>query len=317
MADEGLTTASAPALAAAVALGTRTSKQEERPGDRFAMWAEQAAPFVDVERYVSDLQTYREPALADREAIIVERMLALPGQLTETESLFEQRHLLAAIGTALVGTGASAERMDLEAKRLIDAGRVIQLGRDKLGQPIYSTHEQIALERELLALTERVLGRRRSAPDAARVAALCRVRGLTGEQTRAALAATTNASIAVCEGAPGAGKSTLIAAVAAAYRELPGSRLVGTATVRSSVQVFTCNRLNRPASHSRRRSGSTSAPRRSESDRSNRSCASHALVSRKSLVCWRARDDATTMSERFMDGLSSTNACSVVAPWQP
>jgi hypothetical protein len=209
--------------------GTRTLKQEERAGDRFATWAEQAAPFVDVGRYVSDLQTYQELALAEREAVIVERMLALPSQLTETESLFEQRHLLAAIGTALVGTGAGADRIDLEAKRFIDAGRVVQLGRDKLGQPIYSTPEQIRLERELLALADRVLGRRRSAPDAARVAALCRVRGLTDEQTNAALAATTSASLAVCEGAPGAGKSTLIAAVASAYRELPGTRLVGTA----------------------------------------------------------------------------------------
>jgi conjugative relaxase-like TrwC/TraI family protein len=230
LAEEGLTTASAPALAAAVALGTRTSKHEDGPSDRFAMWADQAAQFVDVERYVADLQTYREPVPAEREAVITARMAALPGRLTEHESLFEKRHLLAAIGTALVGTGVGAERIDVEAERFIEAGRVVQLGRDKLGQPIYSTPEQIALERELLALTKRLLGQRRRAPYAARVAELCRAHGLTDEQANAALAATTSSAIAVVEGAPGVGKTTMIRVVAAAYRETGSTRVAGTAT---------------------------------------------------------------------------------------
>jgi conjugative relaxase-like TrwC/TraI family protein len=229
LAEEGLTTAGAPALAAAVALGTRTSKQEEGPSDRFAIWADQASQFVDVERYVADLRTYREPDPAEREAVIAERMAVLPSQLTEHESLFEQRHLLAAIGTALVGTGVGAERIDLEAQRFVEAGRVVQLGRDKLGQPIYSTPQQIALERELLALTERLLGQRRRAPDAARVAELCRAHGLTDEQANAARAATTASAIAVVEGAPGVGKTTMLRPVVAVLREA-GMRVVGTAT---------------------------------------------------------------------------------------
>ena len=40
IAQEGLTTAEAPKLAAAIALGTRASKQEDGPEDRFAFWAE-------------------------------------------------------------------------------------------------------------------------------------------------------------------------------------------------------------------------------------------------------------------------------------
>jgi conjugative relaxase-like TrwC/TraI family protein len=230
LAEEGLTTASAPALAAAVALGTRNSKQEEGPSDRFAIWADHASKFVDVERYVTDLQTYRKLDPADREAVIVERMAALPGQLTEHESLFEQRHLLAAIGTALVGMGVGAERIDEEAERLIAAGRIVQLGRDRLGQQVYSTPEQIALERELLALTKRLLGQRRWAPDAARVAELCRTHGLTDEQANAARAAATTSAITVVEGAPGVGKTTMLRCVADAYRETGTTRVVGTAT---------------------------------------------------------------------------------------
>ena len=229
LAEEGLTTADAPVLAAAVALGTRTSKQEEGPHDRFAMWTDQASQFVDVERYVADLRTYREPTPAEREAVIAERMAALPTQLTEHESLFEQRHLLAAIGTALVGTGVGAERIDVETERFVEAGRVVQLGRDKLGQPIYSTPEQIALERELLALTERLLGQRRHAPNAVRVDELCRAHGLTDEQANAARAATTPSAIAVVEGAPGVGKTTMLRPVVGALCEA-GTRVVGTAT---------------------------------------------------------------------------------------
>jgi conjugative relaxase-like TrwC/TraI family protein len=229
LAEEGLTTKSAPALAAAVALGTRVSKQEEGPSDRFAIWTNQASRFVNVERYIADLQTYRESTPVKREAAIAERMAALPSLLTEHESLFEQRHLLAAIGTALVGTGIGAERIDVEAERLIEAGRIVQLDRDKLGQPVYSTPEQIALERDLLTLTERLLGQRRRAPDAARVAELCRGHGLTEEQANAARAATTASAIAVVEGAPGVGKTTMLRPVVAALKET-GMRVVGTAT---------------------------------------------------------------------------------------
>lgn len=228
LAEEGLTTADAPALAAAVALGTRVSKQEERTSDRFAVWAEQASKFVDVCRYVADLQTYREPDPIKREAIIANRMADLPLQLTEHESLFEHRHLLAAIGTALVGTGVGADRIDLEAQRFLTAGRVVELGRDKLGQPIYSTPEQIALERKLLDLTERLFVQKRQAPDTNRVTELCRVHGLTDEQSKAALAATTGSAINVVEGAPGVGKTTMLRPVVAALIE-SGMRIVGTA----------------------------------------------------------------------------------------
>jgi conjugative relaxase-like TrwC/TraI family protein len=228
LAEEGLTTADAPALAAAVALGTRVSKQEERPSDRFAVWAKQASKFVDVSRYVSDLQTYHELDPIQRETIIAKRMADLPHQLTEHESLFDHRHLLAAIGSALVGTGVDAERIDLEAQHFLAAGRVVELGRDKLGQPIYSTPEQIALERKLLNLTERLFVQKRHAPDVARVTELCRLHGLTDEQTKAALAATAGSAINVIEGAPGVGKTTMLRPVVAAMIE-SGTRVVGTA----------------------------------------------------------------------------------------
>ncbi len=229
LAAEGLTTSEAPVLAAAIALGTRTSKQKQGPNDRFTLWAEEASRFVDVERFVTKLRTYHQLDPIDRDKIIAARMAALPDQLTAHESVVEARHFYAAVATALVGTGASASRIDAEAKHLIEVGLVVELGRDKLSQPIYSTAAQIAIERNLLALAERLLRERRSAPGEERVADLCRARGLNDEQMRAAHAATSAAAVAIVEGAAGSGKTTMLAPVVAAYRDA-GMRVIGTAT---------------------------------------------------------------------------------------
>ena len=229
IAQEGLTTAEAPKLAAAITLGTRTSKQEDGPEDRFAVWAEEATRFIEVERFVASLQTRREPDPIDQDKAIAERIAAVPAQLVEHESLFEKRHLYAAVATALVGTGAGAERIDVEVGQLIEGSAVIELGRNALDQPVYSTAAQIAIERDLGALSERLRDERRSAPDAERVTLLCREHGLTHEQTHAAQAATTSAAIAIVEGAAGSGKTTMLAPVVSAYRAA-GMRVRGTAT---------------------------------------------------------------------------------------
>lgn len=229
VAAEGLTTSEAPALAAAIALGTRTSKQEEGPNDRFKLWAEGASRFVEIERFVAELQTYQQPEPKERDKIIAKRMAALPDELTAHESVFEARHLYAAVATALVGTGADAERIDVEANRLVEAGLVVELGRDKLSQLLYSTAAQIAIERKLLTLAERLVRERRPAPSEERVAELCRTHGLNGEQTSAAHAATRAAAVAIVEGAAGSGKTTMLGPVVDAYRDA-GMRVIGTAT---------------------------------------------------------------------------------------
>lgn len=232
MAAEGLSTAEAPALAAAIALGTRSSKQEERSVDRFGLWAEEAAPFLDVDRLVANLQLSRTWDQARQEKLIAQRVALVPAELTETESVFERRHLYAAVATALVGTGTEASRVEQEVGRLIEAGQIVELGRDALQQPVYSTPAQIAIERDLLAVTERLVGERRDAPDPERVVRLCREHGLSAEQTRAAQMATTSAALAVIEGAAGSGKTTTLAAIVAAYGAPQSSRwrVIGSAT---------------------------------------------------------------------------------------
>lgn len=217
IAAEGLSTAEAPALAAAIALGTRSSKAEERTTDRFALWSEEAAPFLDIEQLIENLRADRTLDQAEQERLIAERVAAVPAELTEHESLFERRHLYAAVATSLVGTGADPLRVEQEAERLIESGRIVQLGRDALQQPVYSTPAQIAIERELVVVAEHLAQVHRAAPNPDHVLQLCRARGLSAEQAHAALMATTSAAIAVIEGAAGSGKSTTLAAIIAAY----------------------------------------------------------------------------------------------------
>ncbi|MEW6151594.1 MAG: MobF family relaxase [Pseudomonadota bacterium] len=234
IAAEGLLTAEAPALAAAIARGTRSSKQEERTTDRFELWAQEAAPFLDVDRLVENLRTSRTWDPAEQERLIAESVAAVPAQLTERESVFERRHLYAAVATSLVGTGADPLRVEREVERLIEAGRIVELGRDALQQPLFSTPEQIAIERELVTVTERLAVEHRAAPNPEYVLQLCRAHGLSAEQTHAALMATTSAAIAVIEGAAGSGKTTTLAVIVAAYSgdaggtQSPRRRIIGT-----------------------------------------------------------------------------------------
>ncbi|WP_398473162.1 MobF family relaxase [Tardiphaga sp.] len=216
---EGLSTADAPALAAAIALGTRSSKNKERAQDRFELWAEEAAPFLDVERLMTNLRASRDRDVLEQERQIADGVARVPALLTEHESVFERRHLYAAVATSLVGTGADAERVEQEVERLIEGREIVELGRDALQQPVFSTTEQIAIERELVAVSERLAHEHRFAPAPHRVLEICRAHGLSDEQTHAAQMATDSAAIVVIEGAAGAGKSTTLAAIVEAYSE--------------------------------------------------------------------------------------------------
>ncbi|MFH0301111.1 hypothetical protein AAFX91_28590 [Bradyrhizobium sp. 31Argb] len=135
---------------------------------------------------MASLRTPRTWDPAEQEKVIAECVAAVPSQLTERESVFERRHLYAAVATSLVGTGADAMRVEQEVDRLIQAGRIVELGRDALEQPVYSTPEQIAIERELVTVAERLAREHRAAPDREYVLRLCRERGLSAEQTHAA-----------------------------------------------------------------------------------------------------------------------------------
>ncbi|UPT87271.1 relaxase domain-containing protein [Bradyrhizobium barranii subsp. apii] len=150
LAEYDLVTGEAPQLASAIVKATRLSKTDDSR-DRFEVWREQAQEWgIDVEHFIERAQSGRTLSEREREALIAERLAEIPHHLTEQESVFERRTLLAAVASSLVGTGASADRVNVEIDRLTSAGRIVQLGKDIHGHGLYSTREMIAIEQNLL-----------------------------------------------------------------------------------------------------------------------------------------------------------------------
>lgn len=229
LAEYALASAEAPALAAAVTRGSRADKIE--PGaDRFAQWRSLAdEQGLASEGFTRDLRFSTVPSPAEREAMIRERLAPLPRQLTETQSVFEHRHLVAAVASALVGTGADADRIAAEVHRLAAGDQLRVLGQDRYGHGLYSTPELVAIERNLLKLGRTLRDRTWTDVPRSWLDRACAAAGLSAEQRSAAQAATDGTALAVIEGLAGTGKTTALKLITAAYAE-QGKHVLATAT---------------------------------------------------------------------------------------
>jgi len=229
LATAGTTSADATALASAVAKATRHAKLEQASTDREAIWRDAAERNgLGIEQFGASLihdATSREPA----ENLLAERLSALPRELTEHDSVVDRRELVRAVNAALVGTGLSAVRAEIEVDRLLEAGAIVEIGHDSIGQARYSTPEMIEIERNVVALSNELASRDWAAISKDDVAARSHRRGLSAEQSEAVLAATGVEAIAIVEGAPGSGKTMTLAPIVDAYRDA-GYRVVGAAT---------------------------------------------------------------------------------------
>ena len=90
-------------------------------------------------------------------------------------------------------------------------------------------------QRDVVAMAQTLAARPWHAVDLARLESRCKANRLSAEQTEAALAASSGTAIAIIEGAPGAGKTTTLARVVEAYRDLRSSgagdvKVIATAT---------------------------------------------------------------------------------------
>ncbi|MCW5688237.1 MAG: relaxase domain-containing protein [Pseudolabrys sp.] len=229
--EHGVTSAQATALAAAIAKATRGSKRPDQTKHREEIWAEAARSLgIDVENFTERLWT--NTRILDRvaaEQLLSTRLQALPAALTENESVIERRELIRAITATLVGTGLPSERAAGEVDRLLRSGAVIEIGRDALGLPAYSTPEMLAIEREVVANSQALAGCTWLSLDPEYLASACRSAGLTPEQTDAVGAAAKGSALVIIEGAPGVGKTTTLEPLVEAYREA-GYRVIATAT---------------------------------------------------------------------------------------
>ena len=233
----GTNSAAAPALAAAITRATRKAKQNRQEKDRFAFWQERAQDLgFDCDAVIeSCLAAGREQQAlldtTDRERILRARLAALPDQLTEHESVFERRHLYAAVAAAFVGSGEGAERVETEVDDFISTKAVVTLDHDVWGHQVFTTPEILRIESEIGEIADRLSKKYSIAPPLSTVEKLIRKHCLNAEQAAAVRAATSGAKITILEGAPGAGKTTALAAITDSWADADvGYRVIGAAT---------------------------------------------------------------------------------------
>ncbi len=228
LAMAGLESSNAVAAAAAVAKTTRSAKVKAETS-REEAWVSAAERIgFDAGSSVS----HSAESFGDRpsrEVLLKNRLAELPEILTQTKSVLNRRELFRAVGEALVGTGLGADRIGSEVDGLLESGRFVQLGNDRLGFPRYSTPEMIRIEREIVDIASTLSGKDGFEIAQERLAADCRGKGLSDEQTTAVREAARPSRIAVVEGAPGTGKSTLLSPLVEAWKS-NGYRVVGAAT---------------------------------------------------------------------------------------
>ncbi|HEV7323504.1 MAG TPA: MobF family relaxase [Bosea sp. (in: a-proteobacteria)] len=231
LAEHQTTSRSAVALASAITRATREAKSEAGTRSREEIWAEAAAARgVAVASFTENLRGQgRQPELELGERLLAERLSALPRELTEARSVFERRDLFRAVSAALVGTGLPAERAGPEVERLLQDGAVVEIGRDAIGLPRYSTSEMVAIERQVVEIARDLAADTRKGVDQTALIVRCKEAGLSFEQQDAALAAAGSQAIALIEGAPGSGKTTTLAPIVSAYQEA-GYRVLGAAS---------------------------------------------------------------------------------------
>lgn len=230
LAKHGADSPSAPSLAAAITRETRRSKTASDMSTAQSAWIDAAQAIgLNVAGFVDTLRTTPiDRDLHAAELALQQRLEELPELLTQSQSVIERRELLRAVASCLVGTGLPAERAATELDRLLRRKAFLEIAQDALGQPLYSTPDMVAVERQVVEFAQALVQDSRHELHKNRVAETCRTKGLSREQAEAALAATRASGIAVIEGAPGSGKTTTLAPIVAAYQEA-GYRVIGAA----------------------------------------------------------------------------------------
>lgn len=226
----GTDSASAGVLAAAIARKTRAAKQTNT-ASREKVWAK-AAQRIGFDANAAVLRNEQSPAELhenEQQKLLAARLAKLPASLTETRSVLERRELFRAVAEAFVGLGIGSERVATEVDRLLDDDIFVEIGRDRLGMPRYSTPEMIRIERELVAMSRQMAIAQEFPIDQKTLEKLCLSRNFSPEQIAAVQSATAPGRLSIVEGAPGTGKTTLLAPIVEAWKA-EGYRVVGTAT---------------------------------------------------------------------------------------
>jgi conjugative relaxase-like TrwC/TraI family protein len=230
--SRGLETKDAQALASAVTKASRRAKsaQDETAEDRHDRWTKEAEVLGLSEREIAACMNGQGLVAPEKDATdFAARLKEIPRKLTEHEAVFRMEALYQAIADTALDSRKAVHDIEHAVADLLREGDVIEVGRDELGLPVYSTHEMVRTERELVETAQRGSRANRHRLSLPSVEAHLRVGNLTEEQRDAVRFVTQGADIAAMEGSAGAGKTHALRTVAEAYRQ-KGYRVIGTST---------------------------------------------------------------------------------------
>ncbi|MBO9591158.1 MobF family relaxase [Devosia sp.] len=221
LADAGLTSGQAPALASAINATDRRAKENVSLDHLTAQWHEaiERLGYIPDQIVGAAFATGREQARAplDLSSARPQRLAAVPAKLTEFQATFSRRELIEASANALVGTGAGLEEVLDGATDFIGGNAVLECAQTPEGA-IFTTPEMLAAERALVALVTRNATTFVAAPERATTDQILAISGLNAEQEHVVREATRGARLVLVQGSAGTGKSTTLKAVANAWR---------------------------------------------------------------------------------------------------
>lgn len=229
LAESGQDSASAPAVAATAALSTRRSKLRGNGTDRFELWQGKAAelglvPGLCVEnlRMASDLDR------GGHDEAFEAALAKIPELLTEHEAMFSRIDLIRAVATAHVGTSVDPANLMQRVDQLIASGRIIEIRKDQLKEPVYSTPEMVRLERDTIDLARELANRRWRGPDLAKLKDKADAAGLSSEQIAAVNTLAEGRALGLLQGKAGTAKTYSLKPLVTQLKE-DGHRVIAAA----------------------------------------------------------------------------------------
>jgi conjugative relaxase-like TrwC/TraI family protein len=239
LAEIGLDTASAPALAAAAALKTRRNKGPELGDERFSLWQSKATELgLDVDHCVERLRNPENARALGDEHDFANALSLIPERLTEFEATFARKDLVRAVANAYVGTCVDPAGILRSVDQLIKTAAVVEIRRDPLNEPVYSTPDMIRLERETLDLAKRLVDRQWRGVDADGLKQKILAAGLSDEQSVAAIALAAGSALTLFSGKAGTGKNHTLKPLIAQMRA-DGYRVIFASTAWRTVEMGT------------------------------------------------------------------------------
>lgn len=229
LAESGQDSASAPAVAAAAALSTRRSKQREDGTDRFELWQRKAAELgLAPGLFVENLRTAPNIDRSGGDEELEAALAKIPELLTEHEATFSRIDLIRTVATAHVGTSANPAHLMQRVDQLIASGRIVEIRKDQLKEPVYSTPEMIRLERETVDLASELAKRLWRGPELAKLKDKADAAGLTNDQRVAVNTLADGRALSLLEGKAGTAKTYSLKPLVAQLKE-DGHRVIAAA----------------------------------------------------------------------------------------